>query len=401
MRTSTTVRLLAAVLGLGLALTACGGPGGAPEAVTGLRYMVPNTPGSGYDLTARTAAKTMQDAGLARNVEVFHVPGAGGTVGLQRAVDERGNGKLIMQMGLGLVGVAHANGSAATLRQTTPIAKLIEEPEVVVVPAGSPYYTLDQLLQAWRADPGGVAVGGGSAPGGPDHLAAHLLARAVDIAPGTVTYVAHDGGGELVTALLGDRVAFGVSGAGEFADLVEDRVVRVLAVTGPEPLAYVGAPTLREAGVDLEFTNWRGVVAPPGDRRRRAAGAGQAGRRHAQLAAVEGRGGAEQRRRRVPAGRPVRRLPAAGGRAGRGRAGRARAHARLSPVTAGGLPPGGRWRHGARPAATRVRGSVSRTVLLMSRKARTAGVTSSGRQASATTEAGASTTGRNARPGRG
>ncbi len=80
MRTSTTVRLLAAVLGLGLALTACGGPAGAPEAVTGLRYVVPNTPGSGYDLTARTAAKTMQDAGLARNVEVFHVPGAGGTV---------------------------------------------------------------------------------------------------------------------------------------------------------------------------------------------------------------------------------------------------------------------------------------------------------------------------------
>ncbi len=78
MGTSTTVRLLAAVLGL--AMTACGGPAGAPEAVTGLRYVVPNTPGSGYDLTARTAAKTMQDAGLARNVEVFHVPGAGGTV---------------------------------------------------------------------------------------------------------------------------------------------------------------------------------------------------------------------------------------------------------------------------------------------------------------------------------
>ncbi len=58
-------------------------------------------------------------------------------------MDERGNGKLIMQMGLGLVGAAHANGSVATLRQATPIAKLIEEPEVVVVPAGSPYYTLD------------------------------------------------------------------------------------------------------------------------------------------------------------------------------------------------------------------------------------------------------------------
>jgi putative tricarboxylic transport membrane protein len=40
--------------------------------------------------------------------------------------------------------------------------------------------------------------------------------------------------------------------------------VRVLAVTGPQRVAHLGAPTLRESGVDPEFTNWRGVVAPPG-----------------------------------------------------------------------------------------------------------------------------------------
>src|SRR3712207_6046611 len=55
-----------------------------------------------------------------------------------------------------------------------------------------------------------------------------------------------------------------MSGAGEFADQIEAGQVRVLAVTSAERVEGVDAPTLREAGVDLEFTNWRGVVAPPG-----------------------------------------------------------------------------------------------------------------------------------------
>ena len=60
------------------------------------------------------------------------------------------------------------------------------------------------------------------------------MAQAVGIDPKTVNYVAYDGGGELLTALLGGQVAFGVSGAGEFADQIEAGQVRVLAVTGAE-----------------------------------------------------------------------------------------------------------------------------------------------------------------------
>jgi putative tricarboxylic transport membrane protein len=271
MRKSIVAKVLAPVLILGLGLTGCGtsaqsggGSGGGGQAVTGLRMMVPNTPGSGYDLTARAAAKAMEDAKLARNIEVFNVPGAGGTVGLQRVVNEQGNGKLLMQMGLGVVGAAYTNNSQATLQDTTPIAKLIEEPEAVVVPVASPYQTLDQLVQAWKADPRSIPVGGGSSPGGPDHLAPHLMAKAVGVDPKQVNYIAYDGGGELLTALLGGQIGFGMSGAGEFADQIQAGQVRVLAVTGAQRTPDVDAPTLREAGVELEFTNWRGLVAPPG-----------------------------------------------------------------------------------------------------------------------------------------
>src|SRR5688500_4288167 len=183
--------------------------------------MVPNTPGSGYDLTARAAAKAMEDAGLARNVEVFNVPGASGTVGLQQVVNEKGNGKLLMQMGLGVVGAVYTNNSEATLQDTTPIARLIEEQEARGVPGGAPHQTLDRLVAAWKPDPKGTPAGGASAPGGPDHLAMHLFAKAAGVAPTQVNYVSYDGGGELLTALLGSQITFGVTGLGEILDQVE------------------------------------------------------------------------------------------------------------------------------------------------------------------------------------
>ncbi|UWZ34370.1 tripartite tricarboxylate transporter substrate binding protein [Dactylosporangium roseum] len=260
-----------AVLSLGLSITGCGASaddktGGSADSgpVTGLRIMVPNSPGSGYDTTARTASKAMEDANLARSIEVFNLAGAGGTVGLQRLVNEKGNGDMIMQMGLGVVGAVYTNKSKATLQETTPIAKLIEESEAIVVPKNSPYKTLQDLLTAWKADPHKVPVGGASNKGGPDHLTPMLLAKAVGVAPKDVNYVSYDGGGELLAGILGNKIAFGATGIGEVAEQAKAGEVRILAVTTAARVAGVDAPTLKEQGVDLVFTNWRGLVAPPG-----------------------------------------------------------------------------------------------------------------------------------------
>ena len=270
MRKIRLARLVLPALALGLATTACansgggGGSGSGSGPVRGLQVIVPNSPGSGYDTTARAAVKAMEDAELARSVEVSNVAGAGGTVGLQRVVNEKGNGDLLLQMGLGLVGATYTNKSKATLKETTPIARLIQEAEVVVVPKDSPYQTLSDLIAAWKADPGKVPAGGASAPGGPDHLSLMLLAQKAGVAPKDVNYVSYDGGGELMTALLGSKVAFGATGTGEVVEQAKSGKVRVLAVTSAQRVPDVEAPTLKEAGVDLEFTNWRGLVAPPG-----------------------------------------------------------------------------------------------------------------------------------------
>lgn len=232
--------------------------------IRGLRMLVPNSPGGGYDITARTAAKAMEDADLNGNTEVFNLPGAGGTVGLGRVVNESGNGKLAMSMGLGVVGAVYTNHAPSSLTDTTPIAKLTEEPDIVVVAKDSPYQDITQLLADWKANPGGVPVGGGSSPGGPDHLAPMLMAKAVGLPPAKVNYVPFDGGGELLASVLGGKVAFGVSGIGEYRDQIEAGELRALAITSPERMPGLDVPTLLESDVDVNFTNWRGIVAPPG-----------------------------------------------------------------------------------------------------------------------------------------
>lgn len=256
---------LAVLLVAALLLTACGVTRG--EQTTGLhrlRMMVPNSPGGGYDLTARTAVKIMEDTDITGRVEVFNVIGAGGTVAMARLMNEKGNDDLMMMMGLGVVGATYTNGSTARASDATALAKMVEEQEGILVPANSPYRTMADFVAAWKADPARMTVGGGSSPGGPDHLFPMETARAVGVDPKRVNYITYDGGGDLLTALLGGKIAVGTSGLGEYVDQIEAGQVRVLAVSGTERVEGIDAPTLTEAGIDLTFTNWRGVLAPPG-----------------------------------------------------------------------------------------------------------------------------------------
>lgn len=263
-----------AAVGLAL-LPATGCTGTAPDPGTGLRVMVPNAAGGGYDTTARILARVVEDEGIAVRPEVFNLEGASGVVGLARTVHERGNDDLLMMMGLGLVGAVYTNDSPAGLDEVTPVARLLSEPEVLLVSNDSPHRDLAQLVQAWRRDPDRLVVGGGSLAGGPDHLATHLVADAVGIDPRAVRYRQYDGGGPLLAALFAGRVDVAVSGVLENIEQVRTGAVRVLAVTGRGRVPGVDAPTLREAGVPLVFANWRGLVAPPGisrDARRRLVG---------------------------------------------------------------------------------------------------------------------------------
>ena len=258
--TATALLVVSALL-----LSACGVTrGGDGEANRRLSMYIPNSPGGGYDLTGRAAARVLEDADLSGRFEVTNVIGAGGTVAMQRLLNEEGVDDLVMSMGLGVVGATYTNESKARVSQATPIARLIEDQEALIVPKDSPFKTVQDLVDAWKADPKSVTIGGGSSPGGPDHLFPMQLAKTVGIDPKQVKYIVYDGGGPLTSALLGKKIDVGTSGPSEFEGQLKDGSLRVLAVSGADRLETVDAPTLKESGIDMTFVNWRGILAPPG-----------------------------------------------------------------------------------------------------------------------------------------
>ena len=256
---------IAMVLGLmgGCASAGGGADNGSQDELTDLRYMVPNAPGSGWDTTARTAARALEDSGIVTSTEVFNVDGANGTVGLARLANEAGNGELTMQMGLGLVGSVVTLKSDVTLEDVTPVAKLVEDLEVVFVSADSPYESIEDLAEAWEEDPSALTIGGGSSPGGADHLVPMLIGKELGLKPTDVAYNSLGGSG-VMPAVLGGQVDFAVTGAGDVMEQAKAGKVRALAVSGEERLEGIpDVPTLEESGIAVTLTNWRGVVAPP------------------------------------------------------------------------------------------------------------------------------------------
>ncbi|HEU5462998.1 MAG TPA: tripartite tricarboxylate transporter substrate-binding protein, partial [Candidatus Binatia bacterium] len=147
------------------------------------------------------------------------------------------------------------------LTMVTPLARLTGEYEIVVVPANSPHKTMADLMRAFKANPGGVSWGGGSA-GGTDHILVGMIAKAAGVDPAKINYVPFKGGGEAIAAIIGGHVTAGVSGIGEFTEQIKGGRMRALAVSSPARLE--GFPTLKEQGLDVELSNWRGTFGAPG-----------------------------------------------------------------------------------------------------------------------------------------
>jgi putative tricarboxylic transport membrane protein len=224
----------------------------------------PAAPGGGWDQTARVMQRVLADIEPGGIVQVENVPGAAGTIGLARfAQSERGNPNALLVTGLVMVSGVIINGSPVSLADTTPIARLTGEYEVIVVPTASAFRTMGDLVSAFRANPGSISWGGGSA-GGTDDLLVRLLAEQAGLPASAVNYIAFPGGGAALAAVLGGQVSAAVSGYAEFAGQIAAGQLRILAVSSASRVAGIDAPTLHDAGINLDLANWRAVVAPPG-----------------------------------------------------------------------------------------------------------------------------------------
>lgn len=225
----------------------------------------PSNPGSGWDAMARFMQMVIGKDSLApQPVEVINRGGGSGSIAMTELVAAKnGDPHELMAVGFHLTSAALMLGSRYSLLDTTPLARLIGEYQIVAVPVASPFRSLNDLITAYRADPKSVSWGGGAA-GGTDHIFMALLSEQIGVDPAGAKYVAFTGGGETAAAVMGGQVSAAISGYGEFRGLLDTGRIRLLAISAPDRRTDADIPTFVEQGVDLVFSNWRGIVAPPG-----------------------------------------------------------------------------------------------------------------------------------------
>jgi putative tricarboxylic transport membrane protein len=249
----------AGLAGAGLA----SGPAAAQQRFANMVMFIPAGPGGGWDGLGRAIEQVARGAGLVGNFQFENVGGAGGMVGLPRFVSQRrGRPDALLVGGSVMVGAGITNRSPVGIKDVVPIARMTEEVGVIVVPSNSEFRDIGQLIAAMRANPGSVAVGGGSA-GGTDHITLGLMLKALGRNPREASYVAFAGGGPAQAAIMGGQVKAGISGYSEFAEQIRAGRMRALATTG-ETRSQPDLPTLKQSGLDVATSNWRGVFAAPG-----------------------------------------------------------------------------------------------------------------------------------------
>ena len=258
MRRDTFLKSLAALAATGAL------PVSAFAASPSLKMMIPANPGGGWDTTGRALGKALMDSGAASTVTYDNKGGAAGALGLAQFINgSKADGNALMVMGAVMLGGLITGKPPVSLSQVTPVARLSSEYNVFVLPANSPFKSMQEVIEQLKKDPGSVKWGGGSR-GSTEHIAAAMIAREVGVDPSKINYVAFRGGGEATAAILGGNVTIGGSGYSEFSEYITTGKMKAIAVTSDARLSGVNIPTLKEQGVNVVIGNWRGVYGAPG-----------------------------------------------------------------------------------------------------------------------------------------
>lgn len=270
-----------AVIGSAIMLMACGGEdkaaktdakaeGAAVSAAEPKRpeCIAPAKPGGGFDLTCKLAQSGLKDTGqLDKPMRVTYMPGGVGAVAYNKiAANDRANGDAIIAFSTGsLLNLSQGKFGQFTEKDVKWLAAVGTDYGAVSVSADSPYKTLQDLVDALKADPKKVSFGAGGSVGGQDWMQTALLAKAAGIDPSNMSYVAMEGGGEAVTAVLGNHIQVVSSGIAEVMPQVAAGKLRVLAVFSANRLegSMKDIPTAKEQGFDIEWPVIRGYYMGP------------------------------------------------------------------------------------------------------------------------------------------
>lgn len=231
-----------------------------------IHFLVPGGAGGGWDGAARGVGEAMTNAGIVGNASFENMTGGGGGLAMTYMIDNaRSNHGTLMVNSTPMIIRGLTGEVSQTFRDMTPIASVLGDYAAIVVPADSAIQTFGDFVAAYQADPDGVATGGGSVPGGMDHLVASLILEAAGVSAEEVQYIPYDAGGTAMAALLSGEIQALSTGFSEAVEMAAAGEVRIVGVTSTERLPeFPDVPTFAEQGAEMEFVNWRGFFAVPG-----------------------------------------------------------------------------------------------------------------------------------------
>ncbi|SJZ69264.1 tripartite tricarboxylate transporter substrate binding protein [Consotaella salsifontis] len=226
-----------------------------------MEFIAPAGAGGGWDTTIRAVAKVLSDTGLVKvPMPVTNKPGGGGGVNLAYMTQKAKSDTIVSVYSPPLLLINLSGTTPLSYKNTTPLARLISDYEAFAVKADSPYKDLNDVIEALKKDPGSVSIGGTSAAGSMDHLAFVQVAKAAGVNDiKKLNYISYQDGSSLAQ-LLGGHLDILSTGITELLGQLKSGDIRVLCYTAPKPVAgREGIPTCREAGVPVDFLNWRGL----------------------------------------------------------------------------------------------------------------------------------------------
>ena len=179
--------------------------------------IAPANPGGGWDFTCRQIGKIMYDIGVVdAPIQVTNMAGGGGGLAYSHVVNERNDDPELIVAASSATTTRLAQNAYAglTADQVRFVGAIGADPGVIVVAADSPFKSLNDMVDAIKADPGSVAFAGGSATGGFDHLKVLMVLQRAGFTDITkVKYIGVDGGGDAITQTIGGFTQ-GMTGAG-------------------------------------------------------------------------------------------------------------------------------------------------------------------------------------------
>ena len=229
-----------------------------------IEIIVHTGPGGGADVIARFISNAVEKEKLAPvRMTVTNKTGGGGLTAMNFVVEKKGDAHAIaIFTGNWLTNPLTQAEAKVTVKDMTPVVRLVLEPAVIAVKADSPIKTLKDFIDAAKKNPGQMKQSGGSITSR-DNVIRQLLMKN---SGANWAFISFPGGGERIAALLGGHVNMMVIEPQEAGEHIRGGNLRVIAqVTEKRLPAYANVPTLKEAGFDVPIVpQVRGVVAPPG-----------------------------------------------------------------------------------------------------------------------------------------